>query len=43
MARAGRRPTAGAYDLVMGDGSPWVVALDDTGEFSAYRMCVGVQ
>jgi hypothetical protein len=43
MSLAGPRPTAGAYDLVMGDGSPWVVALDDTGEFSAYRMCVGVQ
>lgn len=32
------RPAAGAYELVIGDGSPWVVSLAG-GEFSAYRMC----
>jgi hypothetical protein len=42
MSLAGPKPEAGAYELVMVDGSPWIFSLGTEG-YSAYRMCVETQ
>jgi hypothetical protein len=42
MSLAHPRPEAGAYELVMVDGSPWVFSLG-VGGYSAYRMCIDAQ
>jgi hypothetical protein len=39
MSLAGPKPESQSYDLVMVDGSPWVVSLDTEG-YAAYRMCL---
>ncbi|HTL32959.1 MAG TPA: hypothetical protein VL326_07535 [Kofleriaceae bacterium] len=39
MSLAGPKPSSQAYDLVMIQGAPWVVSLDN-GTASAYRLCV---
>jgi hypothetical protein len=42
MSLAGLKPEAGAYEMAMVDGAPWVFALGVEG-YSAYRMCVDTQ
>jgi hypothetical protein len=37
---AGIRPQARAYDLVLIDGAPWVVAVDADNGFTAHELCV---
>lgn len=39
MSLAGPKPSSQAYDLVMIQGAPWIVSLDN-GTASAYRLCV---
>jgi hypothetical protein len=42
MAMNGPQVTSAGYELVMGDGSPWVVSLSG-GIYTAYRLCLGVE
>jgi hypothetical protein len=42
MSLAGPKPEAGAYEMAIVDGSPWVFALGNEG-YAAYRMCVEAQ
>jgi len=42
MSLAGPKPEAGAYEMVMVDGNPWVFALGTEG-YTAHRMCIDTQ
>jgi hypothetical protein len=39
MSLSGPKPHAGAYDLVMVNGVPWVFSLDEDG-YAGYHMCI---
>lgn len=42
MSLGGPKPTAGAYELTMVEGSPWLFAVDGAG-YTGHRLCVEPQ